>query len=67
MTNASTVPNASTVRASADQIGEPAIRVRGLEKSYDKLEVLRGVDFDVAPGRIFALLGGDKQRVIAPA
>ena len=59
MTNASTVPNASTVRASADQIGEPAIRVRGLEKSYDKLEVLRGVDFDVAPGRIFALLGSN--------
>ena len=49
----------STVRASADQIGEPAIRVRGLEKSYDKLEVLRGVDFDVAPGRIFALLGSN--------
>ena len=51
--------NASTVRASADQIGEPAIRVRGLEKSYKQLEVLRGVDFDVAPGRIFALLGSN--------
>ena len=51
--------NASTVRASADQIGEPAIRVRGLKKSYNKLEVLRGVDFDVAPGRIFALLGSN--------
>ena len=36
---------------------EPAIRVRGLEKSYKKLEVLRGVDFDVARGSIFALLG----------
>ncbi|MGA8718318.1 MAG: ATP-binding cassette domain-containing protein, partial [Solirubrobacteraceae bacterium] len=44
---------------SADQIGEPAIRVRGLQKSYKKLEVLRGVDFDVAPGRIFALLGSN--------
>ena len=51
--------SASTVRASADQIGEPAIRVRGLEKSYKELEVLRGVDFDVAPGRIFALLGSN--------
>jgi ABC-2 type transport system ATP-binding protein len=51
--------NASTIRASADQIGEPAIRVRGLEKSYKQLEVLRGVDFDVAPGRIFALLGSN--------
>jgi ABC-2 type transport system ATP-binding protein len=36
-----------------------AIRVRGLEKSYGKLEVLRGVDFDVARGSIFALLGSN--------
>ena len=35
----------------------PAIRVRGLEKSYKQLEALRGVDFDVARGGIFALLG----------
>ena len=37
----------------------PAIRVQGLVKSYNKLEVLRGVDFDVAPGSIFALLGSN--------
>ena len=37
----------------------PAIHVRGLEKSYSKLEVLRGVDFDVARGSIFALLGSN--------
>ncbi len=37
----------------------PAIRVRGLEKSYKDLSVLRGVDFDVAPGSIFALLGSN--------
>jgi ABC-2 type transport system ATP-binding protein len=36
-----------------------AIRVRGLVKSFKKLEVLRGVDFDVAPGSIFALLGSN--------
>ena len=36
---------------------EPAIRVRGLVKSYKQLEALRGVDFDVARGGIFALLG----------
>jgi ABC-2 type transport system ATP-binding protein len=36
---------------------EPAIRVQGLEKSYKRLQVLRGVDFDVARGSIFALLG----------
>jgi ABC-2 type transport system ATP-binding protein len=38
---------------------EPAVRVQGLEKSYQKLEVLRGVDFDVARGSIFALLGSN--------
>jgi ABC-2 type transport system ATP-binding protein len=37
----------------------PAIRVQGLEKSYAKLRVLRGVDFDVARGSIFALLGSN--------
>jgi ABC-2 type transport system ATP-binding protein len=37
----------------------PAIHVRGLEKSYDKLRVLRGVDFDVPRGSIFALLGSN--------
>jgi len=37
----------------------PAIHVQGLEKAYDDLEVLRGVDFDVAPGTVFALLGSN--------
>jgi ABC-2 type transport system ATP-binding protein len=37
----------------------PAIRVQGLEKSYKELHVLRGVDFDVARGSIFALLGSN--------
>jgi ABC-2 type transport system ATP-binding protein len=36
-----------------------AISVRSLEKSYNELHVLRGVDFDVAPGTIFALLGSN--------
>ena len=39
--------------------GEPAIRVQSLEKSYAELHVLRGVDFDVAAGSIFALLGSN--------
>ena len=37
----------------------PAIHVQGLEKSYKELRVLRGVDFDVARGSIFALLGSN--------
>ena len=35
------------------------IHVQGLEKSYKELQVLRGVDFDVARGSIFALLGSN--------
>jgi ABC-2 type transport system ATP-binding protein len=41
------------------QLEEPAIHVHGLEKSYKELHVLKGVDFDVAPGSIFALLGSN--------
>jgi ABC-2 type transport system ATP-binding protein len=37
----------------------PAIHVQGLEKSFKRLHVLRGVDFDVARGSIFALLGSN--------
>ncbi len=37
----------------------PSIHVQGLEKSYKKVEALRGVDFDVARGSIFALLGSN--------
>ncbi|MET7463700.1 ATP-binding cassette domain-containing protein [Nonomuraea sp. NPDC005501] len=37
----------------------PAIQVHGLEKSYKDLRVLRGVDFTVTRGSIFALLGSN--------
>ena len=40
-------------------ISETAVRVQALDKSYKDLHVLRGVDFDVAPGSIFALLGSN--------
>ena len=36
-----------------------AIQVHGLQKSYQQLQVLKGVDFDVARGSIFALLGSN--------
>lgn len=38
---------------------EPAIRLQGVEKSYQELRVLRGVDLEVTPGSIFALLGSN--------
>ena len=41
------------------QSGVPAVRVRGLEKSYQQLHVLRGVEFDIPRGTIFALLGSN--------
>ncbi|MGW5074347.1 ABC transporter ATP-binding protein [Rhodococcus sp. NPDC004095] len=36
-----------------------AIRVQGIEKSFEQLHVLRGVDFEVERGSIFALLGSN--------
>ncbi|NNC12812.1 ATP-binding cassette domain-containing protein [Planctomonas sp. JC2975] len=36
-----------------------AIHVQGLVKSYGKVDVLKGVDFDVTRGSIFALLGSN--------
>jgi ABC-2 type transport system ATP-binding protein len=36
-----------------------AIQVHGLRKSYKELQVLKGVDFDVECGSIFALLGSN--------
>jgi ABC-2 type transport system ATP-binding protein len=38
---------------------ETAIQVKGLKKSYKKLSVLKGVDFEVERGSIFALLGSN--------
>jgi ABC-2 type transport system ATP-binding protein len=37
----------------------PALHVQGLQKSFGELRVLRGVDFSVARGSIFALLGSN--------
>jgi len=36
-----------------------AIQVKGLQKSYKKLHVLKGVNFEVEKGSIFALLGSN--------
>ena len=35
----------------------PALRVRGLIKSYGPVQAVRGIDLDIHPGEIFALLG----------
>ncbi|UQZ36657.1 export ABC transporter ATP-binding protein [Paenibacillus sp. PK3_47] len=38
---------------------EKAIEVKGLKKSFKRTEVLKGVDFEVKKGEIFALLGAN--------
>ena len=38
-------------------MAEPVISIRGLRKSYDELEAVRGIDLDVLPREIFAVLG----------
>jgi ABC-2 type transport system ATP-binding protein len=37
--------------------GPPAVRVRGLHCRYGDFEAVRGVDLDVLPGRVLAVLG----------
>jgi ABC-2 type transport system ATP-binding protein len=38
-------------------VAERAIEVRGLRKSFDEIEAVRGVEFDVARGEVFGFLG----------
>ncbi|WP_104102993.1 ABC transporter ATP-binding protein [Arthrobacter sp. 08Y14] len=42
-----------------NQATAPTVRVQGIEKSFKNIHVLRGVDFEVAAGSIFALLGSN--------
>jgi ABC-2 type transport system ATP-binding protein len=48
-----------SIPPATNQVQGPAIQVQGLEKSYKELRVLRRVDFEVARGSIFALLGSN--------
>ncbi len=42
-----------------EKSGAPAIRVRGLRKSYGSIEAVRSIDLDVNSGEIFGLIGPD--------
>src|SRR5256885_472755 len=61
--DAASTPHAGAMsmdfQMTTEQVRGPAIHVQGLEKSYKELHVLRGVDFDVARGSVFALLGSN--------
>jgi len=38
-------------------LGQPILSLRGIEKSFGAVHVLRGVDLDVRPGQVTALVG----------
>ena len=38
-------------------VAEPAVRVRGLVKRFGDLEVLKGIDLDVAKGEVVSIIG----------
>jgi polar amino acid transport system ATP-binding protein len=42
---------------SATDVAPPAIELRGLAKSFGDLEVLRSIDFSVAPGEVVCVIG----------
>jgi ABC-2 type transport system ATP-binding protein len=42
---------------SSDGKAHSAITVRGLTKTFDEVEAVKGVDFEVAPGEVFGFLG----------
>ncbi|MGQ0762808.1 MAG: ATP-binding cassette domain-containing protein [Acidobacteriota bacterium] len=42
-----------------NEASQPAIRVRGLRKSYGETEAVRGIDLDIQAGEIFGLIGPD--------
>ena len=42
-----------------ERLGVPAVEVTGLVKRYGPLEAVRGIDFTVERGEVFALLGSN--------
>ncbi|WP_062013401.1 amino acid ABC transporter ATP-binding protein [Aureimonas sp. AU4] len=43
--------------ASSPAAAEPLVRARNVHKAFDRLEVLKGIDLDVAPGETVVILG----------
>src|SRR5882724_9826166 len=44
---------------SSSQASDLAIEIRGLKKTYGKLEAVKGIDISVKRGEIFGLIGPD--------
>src|SRR5438477_5357798 len=61
-TNQNTIaspPTSSAPSLSVSRPSAPAIRIRGLRKSYGAIEAVGGIDLDVQRGEIFGLIGPD--------
>ncbi len=41
----------------AIEVAPPAVRIQGLRKSYGNNEVLKGIDLEVSPGEVIAIIG----------
>src|SRR4051794_35042279 len=39
------------------RVMDAAVAVKGLKKTYGKVDAVKGVDFEVAPGEVFGFLG----------
>ncbi len=50
-------PSAQVLPDTTAESGSPAIRLRGLAKSYGDVAAVAGVDLDVQPGSLVAMLG----------
>ena len=48
-----------SIPATTSRVQGPVIYAQGLEKSFKELRVLRGVDFEVERGSVFAMLGSN--------
>ena len=48
---------AAQMRAAAEEAGDVLLLCRGVEVAYDQVQVLFGVDLEIRPGEIVALLG----------
>ena len=47
----------STSERPSSAVAAPLLSLRGIQKSFGAVHVLRGIDFDVHPGRVTALVG----------
>jgi ABC-type transporter Mla maintaining outer membrane lipid asymmetry ATPase subunit MlaF len=48
-------------------VGQAAVQVRGLVKSYGSVQAVRGIDLEIRRGEIFALLGPNGAGKTTPA